>query len=369
MVNLKAAYLEQRYEKVLRLNTDNKATTWLVRDNVYNTLAVKKYMPPAMAPLYHTLQELKHRNLVPIYQVWETGSACVVIEAFTGGESLAVKLAREGVLSGETAADYLNQLCNVLYFLHEKQIIHRDITPHNVLISPDGVLKLIDFDISRIQRENKPQDTTILGTVGYAAPEQFGFRQTDNRSDIYAAGVLFNFMLTGMLPSGKLCSEPAYRKIILKCTSMDPSDRYANVWQLQKDLARKTGLEGPFIPYKEEDVPVPAVVRAIRKVPGFRTGRPWKALVGSICYLLMIIITYLLLYNSKKALHNYCLNIAALFLLLYLPYYLVTDLGGLDAHTAPFKYLTKGQAFGIRILFAVLSMFFGLFAFGFASEL
>lgn len=85
--------------------------------------------------------------------------------------------------------------------MHKYSITHRDITPSNIIIGFDGVVKIIDFGISRLHKENAKHDTQVLGTEGYAAPEQFGFKQSDCKTDIYALGVLLNYMLTGHIPS------------------------------------------------------------------------------------------------------------------------------------------------------------------------
>ena len=89
------------------------------------------------------------------------------------------------------------ELCTVLAFLHGKGIIHRDIKPSNILLARDGHIRLIDFDAARMPRDNLEQDTKLLGTRGYASPEQYGFAQTDERSDIYSLGVTLGQLLEG----------------------------------------------------------------------------------------------------------------------------------------------------------------------------
>lgn len=133
------------------------------------------------------------------------------------------------------AAKILRALCDALEALHSHGFVHRDIKPENVMIDDHGQVKLIDFDAARAFDGIKSHDTVILGTVGFAPPEQFGVAQSDPRSDIYALGVLFNVMLTGAHPSRKLAAGKAGR-LILKCTQIQPGMRYASVAELRRKL-------------------------------------------------------------------------------------------------------------------------------------
>ena len=125
------------------------------------------------------------------------------------------------------------ELCQALTILHSNEIIHRDIKPENIIVTQEGDVKLIDFDISRIGNNNAKKDTVILGTTGFAAPEQYGIAQTDERSDIYSIGILINVMLTGDHPSKKMC-KGKWQKIVNKCTKINPDERYQSVKELMK---------------------------------------------------------------------------------------------------------------------------------------
>ena len=117
----------------------------------------------------------------------------------------------------------ITQICKGLKCLHKLNIIHRDISQGNIILKDDGTIKIIDFGISRIKKENKSSNTSILGTAGFAALEQFGFRQTDERADIFSIGVLMNLMLTGELPGIKIYDKSeGVRRIILKCIEIGP---------------------------------------------------------------------------------------------------------------------------------------------------
>ncbi len=110
--------------------------------------------------------------------------------------------------NGETLAEHdaLNITCSIyqgLYAVDNSGIVHRDIKPDNIIICDDNNVKIIDFDISKIYKSNQRSDTQTLGTVGFAAPEQFGMQQSDARTDLYSLAVLLNVFLTGEQPVGQ----------------------------------------------------------------------------------------------------------------------------------------------------------------------
>ncbi|MBR4904092.1 MAG: protein kinase [Selenomonadaceae bacterium] len=119
-------------------------------------------------------------------------------------------------------------MCDGLKELHEQKIIHRDIKPSNMILQGERI-RLIDFDAARIFKEGKESDTKLLGTKGYAPPEQFGHGQTDNRSDIYSLGVTMKTLL------GENC-DGRLKKILDKCTELDPKNRFQNVDELKLAL-------------------------------------------------------------------------------------------------------------------------------------
>ena len=121
-------------------------------------------------------------------------------------------------------------LCDALTALHDRGIVHRDIKPENVMVDKSGRVVLIDFNASRIESE-AIKDTVIMGTVGYASPEQLGLAQTDARTDIYAIGVLYNVMLTGQHPSVTIATGKTGR-IVRKCTAVNPNERYHTAIEL-----------------------------------------------------------------------------------------------------------------------------------------
>lgn len=169
-----------------------------------------------------------------------TADARYVVREYIEGENLA-QYAREHRFHEAEIIQTGLQLSGILTCLHGRKnpIVHRDIKPENIIMQNDGSVSLIDFGISREYKNDQKSDTVVVGTRQYAAPEQYGFQQTDNRSDIYSLGMVLAWMLYGKAempdkPAGKL------EKIIQKCTAFAPKDRYQSAEELGKDLQKLT---------------------------------------------------------------------------------------------------------------------------------
>ena len=139
-----------------------------------------------------------------------------------------------GVLDWSEARKVTADICGALWVLHSMGAVHRDVKESNVILRGSDAV-LIDFDASRIVKPEHPADTVILGTTGYAAPEQFGMSQTDGRADIYSLGVLLNVMPTGQHPSRRVAEGRAGR-IVRRCTMMNPDQRFHDVLELRDAL-------------------------------------------------------------------------------------------------------------------------------------
>ena len=148
------------------------------------TFVKRKYNPAIKDFLTH-LSDNPHPNFPVIAEIQDDFYIMEYIEGKTLEEALS-----GDVFLKEKAKELILQLLDAVELLHKFSIVHRDIKPENIIISCDGTLKLIDFDIARKIVNLKDRDTEILGTAGYAAPEQYGFTQTDERSDIYAIGLV-----------------------------------------------------------------------------------------------------------------------------------------------------------------------------------
>ena len=198
--------------------------------------------------VYCKLRGIRCPNLPEIFDVKEDGGAVYVLEEYIRGDTLAFLL--EGKPLPEAQAGQIAaQVCRGLRALHSIGAVHRDIKPENIILRGSDAV-LIDFDASRICKELNTTDTRIMGTTGYAAPEQYGFSQTDARADIYAMGILLNEMLTGQHPS-RLLAAGKFRPTIEKCTRINADQRYASATELLDALtrpqARRHSTHGPLL--------------------------------------------------------------------------------------------------------------------------
>lgn len=184
-------------------------------------LVLRSY--PQRLDAYDILVKLRCANLPEILDVLPMEDGQIVLEEYISGMTVAqiMKLNR---FQKQGARQIMQALCHAMSVLHAKGLVHRDIKPENVMITDDSRVVLIDFNASRLVRECS-QDTVIMGTVGYVSPEQLGLSQTDARTDIYAAGVLYNVMLTGLHPTMTIAPGRSGR-IVRKCTAVNPDERY-----------------------------------------------------------------------------------------------------------------------------------------------
>ena len=192
------------------------------------------------------IKQFDHKAIVRIVDIIDNGDVIYIIEDYIEGETLSTILEAEGAIPQEKVIDWDMQLCEALEYLHtyNPPIIYRDMKPGNVMLKPDGTVKVIDFGIAREYKQHNMQDTTYLGTKGYAAPEQFGGQgQTDARTDIYGLGVTLYHLVTGQNPCDPPYEIYPIRKwnpqlsagleaIIQKCTQQNPADRYQSCAEL-----------------------------------------------------------------------------------------------------------------------------------------
>lgn len=205
------------------------------------------------------LRRLSHAHLPNINDVIDKEDTFLIVMDYIEGNTLDKSLQEFGPQPQELVFDWAKQLCNVLGYLHTRKppIIYRDVKPSNIMLKPDGNLILIDFGTAREFKEENLADTTCLGTLGYAAPEQFGGRgQTDARTDIYGLGATLYHLVTGknpceppyeLLPIRKINPALSARlqKIIQKCTKNDPDDRYQSCEELMYELEHYVFLNLP----------------------------------------------------------------------------------------------------------------------------
>lgn len=208
-------FLAAQYEKIRLLRQTDKSEVWLASDKT-GKLAVLKLLNRKDLP-YARLKELDLPICPQIYYFAETAEKTFLVEEYIQGDSLVERIRSRRYLSEAEAYRLILQLCRGLSGLHKAGIIHRDIKPENLIIQEiNGALfvRLIDFDAARTVKENSQTDTRLLGTKGYAPPEQYGYGQTDARSDIYALGVTFLKRWSWNTAAGCETSSPDARKSI-----------------------------------------------------------------------------------------------------------------------------------------------------------
>ena len=216
------------------------------------------------------LKELKHPYLPSIADIIESDDTIIIVMDYVEGRPLSDILTEEGTIEEDKVADYAIQLCDVLDYLHSQKppIIYRDLKPANIMLRPDGKITLIDFGTARKYNYDSVSDTTCLGTIGYAAPEQFAgetLRQTDARTDIYNLGATMYHLLTGVNPS-----EPPYElypirrwdeslsngleKIILRATRKDPDKRFNDCKEMSYALQHFRDLDDSYIATQKKKI-------------------------------------------------------------------------------------------------------------------
>ena len=266
----------EKYMEIMQIG--NRSDLILVTDLVSGELFVLRSIDISQLEVYTTLKNIKCDNIPNIVDIIQCeNNTYKIIEEFIEGKTLDDLMKDNTLFSENEAIFYICQLCDILAQIHSKGLIHRDIKPSNIIITDENKLYLIDFDISRTYKDNKNVDTAFLGTKGYAAPEQFGFSQTDVRTDIYAVGVLLNQLLTGKLPLEQMSKSPI-KKIISKCIDIDPNHRYQSAKKLKISLNM----------YSPSDYNL--VSRIFKQIPGFRTHRAWKMILSSIFYLFILLL-------------------------------------------------------------------------------
>lgn len=202
------------------------------------------------------LAKLSHPGLTAVHDYFPENNKFYLVMEFVPGETLEQAWVRAGRHFPETqVVTWAQELCDVLTYLHTQYppIIFRDLKPENIMLQPNGRLKLIDFGIARHFDPDKTKDTTIFGTPGYAAPEQYGHGQTDARSDIYSLGVVVHHLLTGYEPGmtpfnlpdigtfSLQISEPV-KTAVRQAVQLDPNDRPPTVEAWRQLLTAKNTI-------------------------------------------------------------------------------------------------------------------------------
>jgi serine/threonine protein kinase len=192
----------------------------------------------------------------------------------------------------------MGELCDILHELHcqTPPIVHRDIKPSNIIVTPYDHLMLLDFNAAKYTTDENREDTILLGTKGYAAPEQYGFGSSTPQTDIYALGILMK-QLVAALPAPTV----KFDAVIAKCTQMDPSNRITDVDSLKQEL--NNGYHPSLVP------------------PGYRTRTPWKMMLSSLIYLFIFWLSLTMEFENATPIQTWVQRIFCLVMMLVIVFF------------------------------------------------
>lgn len=196
------------------------------------------------------LKNINHPAFPRLVDIISENEENILIFDFYEGPNVLNLISDKGKIEESVAINWALQITDALLYLHtciSEPIIYRDLKPSNIIVLPDNIIKIIDFGTARLYKRENKDDTVYLGTPGYAAPEQYGFGQTDIRTDIYNFGMTMFHMVTGEHPS--FCNDiemqsllkrsgvsDGFSSIIQKCTAKDPDQRYLNFYEIKNAL-------------------------------------------------------------------------------------------------------------------------------------
>ena len=222
-----------------------------------------------------TLARLSHTNIVQVYDWGEFENSYFICMEYVEGNSLKEIIEKKGALLPRIAVDYAVQICNALLMAHKNNLIHRDIKPQNILVTPEGKVKVTDFGIAKSLNTDVTKTLNIMGTAHYISPEQAKGEMLDHRTDIYSLGNVLYEMLTADVPfrgessidislkhineiplkPSKLIENIPLKleKIIMHCLEKNPQARYPTVKELAGDLQKySTGKPLSFTARKQD---------------------------------------------------------------------------------------------------------------------
>ncbi len=314
--------------KYIEKLTDKENGPLMVRNNKTQKFWVQKEYPGFLVDSLETLKKIEHKNLPKIEEIIVSGDKVFLYEEYIHGKTLSEIIYASDSMTGEEILRLSQNILAALAALHKEGLIHRDIKPSNIMLTNDQTVKLIDFDAVRRISGDKENDTIQLGTVGFAAPEQFGFAESDARSDIYSLGVVMNICSTRDYPKNRLTEDPLIQSIVIQATKMDPKDRYQQVSEMEAAVdahLSRAAVEGHGEPYsatqleeelreqaaeaelfEEEELAfakdrkwkrefslvsiIRGIFRAFQYIPGFRTRQIWKMFLAIVGYAFLFMI-------------------------------------------------------------------------------
>lgn len=242
--------IRESYEILECLKDGEETGTYLAQNRQAGSLCVikraKGRFQKFLREEYKLLKELKGKSFMGIpcpYGILEEEEEVFLLREYVEGSSLCEYVQENGTLPSGRIAEIGGEICKLVEQFQrlENPLIHRDIKPENLILTDGGNLMLVDFGTMRSYREGGMRDTFLIGSDGTAAPEQYGFRQTDKRTDVYAVGRTLWFLAAGCYQEDALKEAPVsrrMRRIIKKATAFDPAKRYQSAAELRKALER-----------------------------------------------------------------------------------------------------------------------------------
>jgi tetratricopeptide (TPR) repeat protein len=259
-----------KYEVDKVLGRGGMGTVYRARDPIIHRTVALKTMSPGLAETPELkarfLREaqaaggLRHRNIVTVYDLGEDGGQPFIAMELVEGEDLEKIIQDRAPLSVEWKIDVLRQVCEGLAYAHRAGIIHRDVKPANIRVTPDGEVKIMDFGIAHLQSSTMTKGGTVLGTVHYMAPEQVEELKVDHRADIFSVGAIAYELLAYRRPfdGDSLTSvmlhivrttpdmsvlpasvySPGLEGIVARALAKVPADRYQDLEEMRDDLER-----------------------------------------------------------------------------------------------------------------------------------
>lgn len=261
--------LSGRYELLEKIGDGGMAVVYKGKDKLLNRYIAVKILRPEFTKDATFVENFKresqaaaglsHPNIVGVYDVGREGNINYIVMELIEGDTLNKIIEREAPMDYRKVIDISKQVAAALRVAHKNKIIHRDVKPHNIMVTNDGVVKLADFGIARaVNDATLSTGSKIVGSVHYFSPEQARGNYVDERSDIYSLGIVMYEMLTGKVPFDgdnpvtvalKHINEeitpprelepsipPALERIVMKATSKFQTNRYANADELIQDL-------------------------------------------------------------------------------------------------------------------------------------
>ena len=244
---LRRNYLESCYEELSPIRDKEHIT--IVRHKETGELFVKKILKEYDAALYDRLMKLSPDGIPEICDYVDLGTELLLIEEYINGRTLDAILREKKSMEREEVCSVFVQAAGILQKLHalDPPIVHRDIKPSNLMLTREGRLYLIDFDAAREYDALADADTRFMGTQDFAAPEQYGFGQSEIRTDQYGLGVTLNVLLTGALPGHHLTEDPIFEPLVRRMTQMQPEKRYTDMGEALREFQRLKRAEHSFL--------------------------------------------------------------------------------------------------------------------------